>query len=204
MGKFYTAVWLSAVTVWMAGCAPMPGNYYPQGTQYAYNNYYSVARPYYTAYHPNYQPTYQPNYPAYSQGVSQGMGEPADAPARRALLAQAHQSLGIPYKLGGETPREGFDCSGLTQFVYKNGNGITLPRTAAEQSSASRTISFEQMRPGDLIFFRTSGGSVNHVGIYIGRGDFIHAASGGGKVSVDNLSKTYWQQRLVKFGSFMA
>jgi cell wall-associated NlpC family hydrolase len=130
--------------------------------------------------------------------------EPYDAPARRALLEQAHQALGVRYKYGGDTPGEGFDCSGLTQYVYKNGQGITLPRTAAEQSQASRTLSFEEMRPGDLIFFRTSGSTVNHVGIYIGRGDFIHAASGGSKVSVDNLSKTYWQQRLVKFGAFLA
>jgi cell wall-associated NlpC family hydrolase len=108
------------------------------------------------------------------------------------------------YTYGGETPREGFDCSGLTQYVYKNAQGITLPRTAAEQSASSRTISFEQMRPGDLIFFRTSGSKVNHVGIYIGRGDFIHAASGSSKVSTDSLSKTYWQQRLVKFGAFLA
>jgi cell wall-associated NlpC family hydrolase len=201
MWKIYASMWLGSTTALMSGCAPMPGNYYPQGTQYTYNNYYPAsARPYYTAYHPN----YQPNYPTYSQGVSQSIGEPADAPARRALLAQAHRSLGIPYKLGGETPREGFDCSGLTQFIYKQGNGITLPRTAAEQSRASHTISFEQMRPGDLIFFHTSGRDVNHVGIYIGRGNFIHAASGGGKVTIDNLSKTYWQQRLAKFGSFMA
>ena len=77
-------------------------------------------------------------------------------------------------------------------------------REAAEQSRASRTISFNQMRPGDLIFFRTSGSSVNHVGIYTGRGQFIHAASGGAKVSVDNLSRSYWQQRLVKFGRILA
>ena len=129
--------------------------------------------------------------------------EPADAPARRALLSQAHQVLGVRYKYGGETPYEGFDCSGLTQYVYRHANGFTLPRTAAEQSQASRTISFNEMKPGDLIFFRTSGTKVNHVGIYVGRGQFIHAASGGGRVSVDTLSKTYWQQRLVKFGTFM-
>ncbi|MBU0653726.1 MAG: C40 family peptidase [Gammaproteobacteria bacterium] len=119
------------------------------------------------------------------------------------MLSQAHQVLGVRYKYGGETPAEGFDCSGLTQYVYRNANGITLPRTAAEQSKASHTIRFEQMKPGDLIFFRTSGSKVNHVGIYTGRGQFIHAASGGSKVSIDNLSKPYWQQRLVKFGTFL-
>lgn len=134
---------------------------------------------------------------------SQQYAKPADYEVRRALLVKAHQTLGTRYKYGGETPGEGFDCSGLTQFVYKQSNGITIPRTAAQQSNASRTIRFEQMRPGDLIFFRTSGKTVNHVGIYIGRGEFIHAASGGGKVTVDKLAKTYWQSRLVKFGSFL-
>ncbi|EIJ36534.1 C40 family peptidase [Thiothrix nivea] len=205
MGKITLALLLGATAVLFGGCAPMGS--YSQSAQYPYWNhtvpgvYQGGAKPYFTSYNQPYasQPVFSQQYQPFSQQY-----EPADAPARRALLAQAHQALGIPYKFGGETPREGFDCSGLTQYVYKNAHGITLPRTAAQQSSASRTISFEQMRPGDLIFFRTSGSAVNHVGIYIGRGEFIHAASGGGKVSVDNLSKTYWQQRLVKFGTFLA
>lgn len=193
MGKLQTTLWLGTAAALLNGCAPMP----PQGTMYAYQPmppYNNGVRPYYASY--NTQLNYNP--PPYAQNY-----QPADAPARRALLAQAYQALGTRYTFGGETPREGFDCSGLTQFVYKQGNGITLPRTALEQSRASRTISFEQMRPGDLIFFRTSGGSVNHVGIYVGRGQFIHAASGGARVTMDTLSRPYWQQRLVKFGAVL-
>ncbi|HRJ53268.1 MAG TPA: C40 family peptidase [Candidatus Thiothrix moscowensis] len=202
MGKFQAALWLGATTALLGGCAPtLP---YPTYSMYAYapmpeggsqyGFYDDGVRPYLASYNRPY-----PSRPLFSQQY-----EPDDAPARRALLAQAHQALGTRYKFGGETPREGFDCSGLTQYVYRNANGINLPRTAAEQSHASRTISFNEMRPGDLIFFRTSGSTVNHVGIYIGRGQFIHAASGGAKVTVDNLSRPYWQQRLVKFGSFLA
>ena len=55
-----------------------------------------------------------------------------------------------------------------------------------------------------MIFFRTSGKKVNHVGIYVGDGKFIHAASGGGKVTLDDLRRAYWQQRLVKYGTFLA
>ncbi len=203
MLKFHSVAWLGISTLTSA-CAPMPMNYYDNNTNRSSNydpayygsyNDYPPVQPYFASYHP---------YPSYTPNYSQQMAEPADAPMRRALLAQAYQSLGVRYKYGGTTPREGFDCSGLTSFVYQQGNGLRLPRTAAEQSRASRTISFEQMRPGDLIFFRTSGSSVNHVGIYVGRGDFIHAASGGGRVTIDNLSKTYWQQRLVKFGTFTA
>ncbi|QLQ31929.1 MAG: C40 family peptidase [Candidatus Thiothrix singaporensis] len=198
MGKIKTAMLLGATAAFIGGCAPMGS--YPQYAQYPYWNH-TVPGVYQASYSQPYpsQSSFSQPYQPFSQQY-----EPADAPVRRALLAQAHQALGTPYKLGGETPREGFDCSGLTQYVYKNARGITLPRTAAEQSNASRTISFEEMRPGDLIFFRTSGAAVNHVGIYIGRGEFIHAASGGGKVSIDNLSRTYWQQRLVKFGAFLA
>lgn len=185
------------------GCAPLV-TYQP--AQYPYWNHTGA---YYTDTYFNPQPqfaSYDPNSnlpPFYAQSYSQQPYEPVDAPARRAILDQAFQVLGVRYKLGGESPAEGFDCSGLTLFVYQRGQGIRLPRTADEQSRASRTISFEQMRPGDLIFFRTSGGKVNHVGIYIGRGDFIHAATGGGKVTIDNLGKPYWQQRLVKFGTFL-
>jgi cell wall-associated NlpC family hydrolase len=174
------------------GARPYPASYQPQ----------QGARPYLASYQP--QMGYNQRPAMMRPPASQQPYEPADAPARRALLAQAHQAVGTHYKFGGETPREGFDCSGLVQYVYKNGNGVTLPRTATEQSRASRTINFAQMRPGDLIFFRTSGNSVNHVGIYIGRGQFINAASGSARVMVDNLSRPYWQQRIVKFGTFMA
>ena len=205
MGKIKASLLVGAAAVFLGGCAPV--TYYPQTAQYPYWNhtvpgvYQGEAKPYYASY--NTQEMSQPAFSQQYQPFSQ-QAEPADAPARRALLAQAHQALGTRYTYGGESPREGFDCSGLTQYVYKNAQGITLPRTALQQSQASRAVSFEEMRPGDLIFFRTSGASVNHVGIYTGRGNFIHAASGGSKVTVDNLSKTYWQQRLVKFGAFLA
>ena len=195
MRKLQATLWLGTTAALLGGCAPMQP--YSQPSMYA--NYMpapnNTARPYLASYHPN-------NYNNGSGFFPQR--EPADAPARRALLAEAHRTIGVRYKYGGETPREGFDCSGLMQFIYKNANGISLPRTAAEQSRSSRTISFNEMRPGDLIFFRTSGSSVNHVGIYTGRGQFIHAASGGAKVSVDNLSRPYWQQRFVKFGRILA
>lgn len=124
-------------------------------------------------------------------------------PAREEILKAAYRSLGIDYRWGGNTPREGFDCSGLTKFTHKNIN-LSIPRTALEQSKASRTIKRQELKPGDMIFFRTSGKAVNHVGIYVGNGKFIHAASGGGKVTLDDLRRAYWQQRLVKYGTFLA
>lgn len=123
-------------------------------------------------------------------------------PERRAILDLAHQVLGVRYKYGGNSVREGLDCSSLIQLTHRP-LGRKIPRTAAEQSKASRTISRQELRPGDLIFFNTLGKGVSHVGIYLKNGNFIHAASGGGRVMVDNLSKNYWQKRIVKYGTFV-
>ena len=232
MSNLKIALYLSAATVCLNGCSALGASahtanyraptYTPPNTNQLWVNYrpqMNPARVYQANYQTNRYTTPQPqlmrasfhpqtNYQAQSQFMGgfpfRQMAEPADAPARRALMAQAHQALGVRYKYGGNSPGEGFDCSGLTSYIYKNGNGISLPRTAAEQSRATRTVAANDLRPGDLVFFRTSGGSVNHVGIYRGRGEFIHAATGGGRVMVGNLSDNYWQQRLVKFGRVLA
>lgn len=122
---------------------------------------------------------------------------------RQQVIAAAKRQLGIKYRWGGNTPRQGFDCSGFTKYTLK-GVGASIPRTAAQQSKASRTISRRDLKPGDMIFFKTKGRAVNHVGIYLGNGNFIHAASGGGKVMVDDLRKSYWQKRLHKYGTFLS
>lgn len=123
--------------------------------------------------------------------------------ARQKVLQAARRQLGVRYRWGGNTPRQGFDCSGFTKHAMRDSN-ITIPRTAAQQSRASRTISRSQLKPGDMIFFKTSGRHINHVGIYLGNGRFIHAASGGGKVTTDDLRKAYWQKRLHKYGTFFS
>lgn len=121
---------------------------------------------------------------------------------RQQIIAAAKQQLGIKYRWGGNTPRQGFDCSGFTKYSLKS-LGANIPRTAAQQSKASRTIKRSDLRPGDMIFFKTKGRRVNHVGIYLGNGKFIHAASGGGRVMTDDLRKNYWQKRLHKYGTFV-
>ena len=123
--------------------------------------------------------------------------------ARQRVLQAARRQLGVRYRWGGNTPRQGFDCSGFTKHAMR-GSNIKIPRTAAQQSRASRTISRSQLLPGDMIFFKTSGRHINHVGIYLGNGRFIHAASGGGKVTTDDLRKPYWQKRLHKYGTFFS
>lgn len=99
---------------------------------------------------------------------------------RENLVETAETFLGIPYKWGGESPEEGFDCSGLSMVVYKL-NGINLPRTSRQQFKTGRSIDRGELQTGDLVFFATGKkrGRVSHVGIYKGNDRFIHAPPAG-------------------------
>ena len=97
---------------------------------------------------------------------------------KQKLLADAKYFKGGRYVWGGTTP-DGFDCSGYVQYLYKK-NNISLPRTAWAQSQKGTQVEIENLEKGDLLFFltdKTRGIPVTHVGIYIGNGEFIHAAS---------------------------
>jgi murein DD-endopeptidase len=107
------------------------------------------------------------------------------APTDAARLAMA--LVGAPYRYGGAAP-DGFDCSGLVWYVYRNA-GVTMPRTAAEQRMAIRPVDIEHLEPGDLVFFQTP---VDHVGIYVGDGDFVHAPSSGKTVERAKLRSPYF------------
>jgi len=108
-----------------------------------------------------------------------------------ALLRSAYTYLGVRYVYGG-TSRSGIDCSGFTGAVFRS-QGINLPRTASEQSGMGHYVSRGELQRGDLIFFRTGRSSrINHVGLYIGGGRFIHASSGGGSVRTEELNKAYY------------
>lgn len=99
------------------------------------------------------------------------------------IVSEASKEMGVPYVWGGSTP-EGFDCSGLTCYVFAK-NGIQLPRTAAEQQSFAKPISLSDLQPGDLVFW---GSPAYHVGIYIGNGQYIHAPQPGQNVSIGSQS----------------
>lgn len=105
------------------------------------------------------------------------------------VIGMAKSLLGTRYVWGG-TSRGGFDCSGFVGYVMRNA-GISLPRTAIEQSSRGSYVPRSELRSGDLIFFNTRGGRISHVGIYIGNNNFIHASSGKGRVIISALSGYY-------------
>jgi len=95
------------------------------------------------------------------------------------IISTAKSFLGVPYKWGGTTPA-GFDCSGFTRYVFASQN-IDLPRVSADQYGVGTTVNFNNLIPGDLVFFNlTSGTKVSHVGIYIGNNEFISATSSKG------------------------
>ncbi|AQQ60493.1 hydrolase [Helicobacter bilis] len=109
---------------------------------------------------------------------------------RKNIAKDAHQYIGVPYKWGGTTS-SGFDCSGLVRAVYRL-NGLTLPRTSIEQYGSGKFVAKNNLKVGDLVFFTNNGKQVNHVGIYIGNNQFIHAPGKGKKVTIANLNTNYW------------
>ena len=102
---------------------------------------------------------------------------------------------GAPYRNGGSDPR-GFDCSGLIEYVYSQ-HGIAVPRTVEELHDAGRDVPTQDVQPGDLVFFDTSGRGPSHVGMSIGGDEFVHAPSGAGVVRVERLGAAYWAQRFI-------
>ena len=118
---------------------------------------------------------------------------PADPAKANAVLMRAISLVGTPYRYGGNTPEGGFDCSGLVNYVYRDMLDLRLPRTSrALAEFQGPRIAPERLASGDLVFFG-SGGSVTHVGIYVGDGRFVHAPSTGGTVRLDRLDGPYWR-----------
>lgn len=115
------------------------------------------------------------------------------------VVAIAERMVGAPYRYGGNTPK-GFDCSGLVYYSYR-GAGYHVPRTTEGQFEQSGYVEPDALAPGDILFFRIEG-KPSHVGIYAGRGRFIHAPSSGKHVQYSSLNNIYWRERLVKVGRF--
>ena len=110
-----------------------------------------------------------------------------DRLARKALTYR-----GWRYRWGATGSNGAFDCSGLTQYLYAK-EGKSIPRTAREQFAAGQPVAKDKMEPGDLIFFRNTGHSgISHVGMFIGGGQFVHAAGRKKGVRVDGIDKSYY------------
>lgn len=108
------------------------------------------------------------------------------------LLRGASKYLGVPYVWGGEDP-SGMDCSGFTQRVFTE-NGMYIPRTADVQFEVGRVVPRGEEQPGDLVFFETYCPGASHVGIYVGKHQFMHASSGAGYITFGDLRDEYFSR----------
>ncbi len=127
----------------------------------------------------------------------------ADLPPRAPSAASAGEAndvlfraiglVGTPYQWGGNTPAGGFDCSGLVDYIYRTAAGIKLPRTSHDMASMDgrKVKRMTQLASGDLVFFDINGG-ISHVGVYVGKGRFVHAPNSGGTVRLDDIDGPYW------------
>ena len=110
------------------------------------------------------------------------------------ITSYALALIGVDYQVGGNTPDQGLDCSGLIRYVFQQATGISLPRSARDQARVGQSIKRDDLQPGDLVFFNTRRFQFSHVGLYIGENRFIHSPSKGGTVEVVNLDNRYWQK----------
>ena len=110
------------------------------------------------------------------------------------LISNAMGFIGVAYRFGGTSPT-GFDCSGFMQYVFRKAFAVNLPRTSAAQAYVGSYVSRSELRPGDMVFFRTHGSRISHVGMYIGNDRFIHAPRTGKRIEITSLSSKYWNAR---------
>ena len=129
----------------------------------------------------------------------------ASAPAAQSegpiarMLHRALSLLGTPYRWGGTTPEGGFDCSGLVGYVYRNNLGIELPRISRDMARVGELIrDRDALAEGDIVFFSRKGKHVDHVGIYLGNGQFLHAPRTGKDVEIASLASGYWSQKFLQ------
>lgn len=131
--------------------------------------------------------------PPAGAALPRGVPDPGSAlltGGQRSLLQVAYSFLGVPYRFGGESLR-GIDCSAFVQKVFRS-LGIALPRTAAEQSRRGMAVPVSYLQPADRLYFQNRSGRINHTGIYIGNGHFIHASRSLGGVEISRIAEPMW------------
>ena len=111
------------------------------------------------------------------------------------LINDAMQLIGVRYRWNGDLPQSGLDASGFVRFVFKDKLGFLLPPKSSQMSKVGKSITREELQPGDLVFFNTMRLTFSHVGIYVGDNKFIHSPAKGSTVRVDDLASSYWDKR---------
>jgi cell wall-associated NlpC family hydrolase len=123
---------------------------------------------------------------------------PVEASGRiQTVLKRALALIGTPYRWGGSST-EGFDCSGLVGYVFRSALGIELPRVSRQMATSGEKVDRASLSAGDLVFFSRRGKRVDHVGIYLGNGRFVHAPRTGKDVMVSSLDDGYWSRKFMQ------
>ena len=131
-----------------------------------------------------------------AEATAQGY-QPTDSRVRT-LLNSALTLLGTPYRWGGTSPESGFDCSGLVSYVFRQAMGIEMPRVSRDQARQGELVADKtELEEGDLVVFGKRG-RVDHIGIYVGEGRFVHAPSTGKDVMVSSLETGYWSGKYIE------
>ncbi|MGE5318569.1 MAG: C40 family peptidase [Hyphomicrobiaceae bacterium] len=124
------------------------------------------------------------------------LAHPAQAASADDISMYAVSLVGSPYRLGGNSPDTGLDCSGFVDHVFRQTTGIQLPHDSRAISELAQPLNQAELQPGDLVFFNTVNRAFSHVGIYLGDDRFVHATSSRtGSVMVSLLSDPYWRAR---------
>ncbi|WP_310236530.1 C40 family peptidase [Luteimonas terrae] len=131
-----------------------------------------------------------------NQLIAMDVDQPVQADGRvEGLLKRALSFIGTPYRWGGSSPDSGFDCSGLVGYVFRTALGIDLPRVSRDMAQNGERVERTALTAGDLVFFGRRGNRIDHVGIYLGDGRFVHAPRTGKDVMVSELDSGYWATR---------
>jgi cell wall-associated NlpC family hydrolase len=118
-------------------------------------------------------------------------------PIRNEVMISVLAQVGKEYVYGGAGP-DTFDCSGLVQYAFAL-SGVQLPRSTQEQRDAGKKIDFDEVRPGDLLFYKFSNWfGVDHVAVYVGDGHAVHAPANGRQVIVTDITGAYWRKNFVE------
>lgn len=130
--------------------------------------------------------------PTASTAMSQNV-----SPTVQGLIAKAKTLIGLPYRWGGTSPVSGFDCSGFMQYIYKHTANLNLPRRSQDMALVGQRVSRDSLKAGDMVFFKTHGSAISHVGMYIGENRFIHAPRTGKSIEITNLNSNYYTKTFV-------
>ncbi len=116
---------------------------------------------------------------------------------RYKLAKMARTFLGLPYRWGGMSERQGADCSGLVKMIFAKLH-VELPRTSREQIQSGKDVPMEKLEAGDLVFFSSDGGTPDHVGVYMGNHQFLHAEKRAGRVIITDLNQPWYAKRFLR------